>query len=648
MSSAAKRSKTHSTKTKHASAAGPAATAATVPSGIERGVRRWRGHLLPLAVSALLLGLAYPAPGWGWLAHIALVPAAVVAVRSVRLRRLMLSVAVVFGVWWLVMLRWLIPVTLGGYVALSLTMMVYWLLALLGLRWLHRRYRSAAVLALPLVWVSMELVRAHFPAGGFSWFLLGHTQASYTPEQGAGRLVQVADLFGVFGVSFLVAMTNGLIVDLLTRPLLRRSAAGGLRPRRTIAVGVIVWLAAMIGSWGYGQYRIGQYAAATTPGPRVAVVQTNVPQSNKNQPTAESQQRDWQELLTLTTRAARGESAGGGAAGGNGGERPDLIVWPETVVPVVLNPEGRSHMRSSVADSFHKVIGEVARAVHVPLVVGAQAYEDFHTEQLGPGRQEMVPRGSYNSAFLYQADGVQAPVWYNKIQLVPFGEYVPWIDVVPGLKGLFIRYLTPYDFDYTLDAGTDVVVFDVPYGGTGAAGGNPDLRSPPEATHSGPASAGRGAATQGSVAARRVLHFATPICFEDTISRLGRDMVYDDAGRKRVDMLVNLTNDGWFAGHAMREQQLQIATLRTIENRVPMARSVNTGLSGFIDSLGRVKQVVEVGDKRTGVAGVAMSQVRLDARRTMFGEWGELPTLITALVTLGLVIGGWWRDDKIR
>src|SRR5690606_3519881 len=124
--------------------------------------------------------------------------------------------------------------------------------ALLILHWLHRKYHLGMVLMLPIVWTSLEYIRGNYLAGGFGWFNLAHSQAAWLPEHGDSRLIQIADLFGEYGVSFLVAMTNGLLVDLLTRPWVQSSAQGVRRPSRMLRAGLAVWVAAISLSLVYG------------------------------------------------------------------------------------------------------------------------------------------------------------------------------------------------------------------------------------------------------------------------------------------------------------------------------------------------------------------------------------------------------------
>ncbi|MEO1236227.1 MAG: nitrilase-related carbon-nitrogen hydrolase, partial [Planctomycetota bacterium] len=128
--------------------------------------------------------------------------------------------------------------------------------------------------------------------------------------------------------------------------------------------------------------------------------------------------------------------------------------------------------------------------------------------------------------------------------------------------------------------------------------------------------------------------FATPICYEDAVAATCRRMVYSDS-EKRLDFLVNLTNDGWYAGRGMRRQHAQLASLRCIENRVPMVRSVNTGISAAIDSLGRPS--VRLGSYESGTL---THRLRIDERQTLYGRIGGWPWVLFVLFTAGATAFG--------
>jgi apolipoprotein N-acyltransferase len=184
---------------------------------------------------------------------------------------------------------------------------------------------------------------------------------------------------------------------------------------------------------------------------------------------------------------------------------------------------------------------------------------------------------------------------YDKIHLVPFGEFIPFKDSLPFLYRLFL-WLSPYTDDYTLAAGDQLTVFQISDG----------------AAHSWRA--------------------VTPICFEDIVPPLVAEMFRGDNGAKRADVIVNLTNDGWFRGGEQPEH-LKTAVFRSIENRAPTARSVNTGISGFIDSVGHVTDTVAA-----GTHGWSVKQLGIDPRVTFYTRHGDVFAITCVVISFGYVL----------
>ncbi|MCX5659151.1 MAG: apolipoprotein N-acyltransferase [Planctomycetota bacterium] len=631
------------------------------------GVAPLARHFALAGLTAILLALAFPRPGLGLLAHVALVPVLLLSLRSQGVWRLLWTTYLVNVTWWLVMIRWMYPVTVGGTIGLSAYMAIYLPLFALAIRFLSRRFSSGMVVAVPMVWVSLELMRCEWLEGGFAWFALAHTQMPM-PGPGlpralgaSGKLVQVADLFSQYGVSFLVAMTNGLVADLLTRRWVRRDElTGRSRPRRTVLAAALLWALAMIGAMIYGQRCLDRDLSAA-PTINVALVQTNVPQSNRNYPTPESQARDWRRLQELT-RAAAASSP-----------RPDLIVWPESVAPAALNPEAIAYYTTAQTGArgneiVHQQLGELAREIGISIVAGADAYFDWRVITGPDGKQFEVPTRRFNSAYLYRPDGSQSSLRYDKMHLVPFGEYIPWVRELPWLQDFFFHYISPYDFDYTLSRGTRFTVFEAPIrraqpapgSGGGLASTQPGL----------PAIAAASTAPAGIPAEVRI---GTPICFEDVYPDTVRAMIYGPNGRKHADLLANLTNDGWFffeydepwmhawyglpvgwlvgwlgASH-QAEQEFQSAAIRCIETRVPMVRSVNTGVSGFIDSAGRIGPIVtDPFGRQKCFDDTLVAPVRLDPHGTLFGLLGYTPIHMLMGLTALWIVSGFFRTPKMR
>ncbi|MEM7625972.1 MAG: apolipoprotein N-acyltransferase [Planctomycetota bacterium] len=519
-------------------------------------------HLGAFALTGVLLMLAFPRPGWGLLAYVALVPAAVAAGRTRNWRTLWWTGWVVLGLWWLWMLRWLLPISPAAPPALGVWLGLNAVAGVLAAGVLNQKLRWPMVVALPLGWVSIEALRSVWPVGGISWFTLAHSQAMWDTGD-IGRVVQTADLLGQHTVGLVVAAVNGAVVDVLLRRKLPRTSVG--------LAGVL-----LVGAFVYGQWRIGEWAGATEAGPTVAVVQTHREQDNTVGLTAERVVEEWSDLVSLHGQAVQEKD----------GQRPTLVVWPETIVPAPLNPAGIARMREVAGNpemtvdtrnwyglraQFGDVVPEVVQAGGVATIVGASGLE------ISPELRRT------NAAYLVAPDGAIETTAYEKQHRVPMGEYIPG----PGFVEDLIAWMSPWESSYVLTPGAGPVVFTLPGG----------------------------------------WQVGTPICYEDAIAGVCREMVYGPDG-KRMDFLVNLTNDGWYPGKGMRRQHAQLASLRCIENRVPMARSVNTGISTLIDSVGRSSARLDEYE-----AGVITHTLRVDNRSTVYGAVGGWPWALFVLLT---------------
>jgi apolipoprotein N-acyltransferase len=329
----------------------------------------------------------------------------------------------------------------------------------------------------------------------------------------------------------------------------------------------------------------------------IAAVQTNVPQSVKQSFAAEEQ------ILAEALEQSK-ECVAGGAK---------LVVWPETMVQAILEPQVLRLLDDShTYKQFDKVISEQAREGVYVLVGGyggSPRIEDNYDIRLAQ---------KYNAAFLYTPDGNQSPQKYYKIHLVPFGEVLPF-ENIPFVHDLLIKF-SPYDFDYTIDPGTEFTVFE--------------MRTP----DTNPGAPG--------------YKFSVMICYEDAVADIARRFVLDKEGNKQIDWLVNISNDGWFVrfkndkvlSSTEMAQHTAICAFRAVENRTAILRSVNTGISCMIDSLGRVKDGYKAGNlpqkamDRQGVAGWFADEVPIDARTTIFSKYGQWLDFSCQLSLGGIII----------
>jgi len=592
----------------------------------------WREAGLTLfwyAVSAVALAWVFP-PGGVWpLAFVCLVPWAVVTCRAHRARLVhWLSFLVGFA-FFLTCLRWLRPVTGLGYAALALYLALYWPLAAWAVR-TARRHGISPVWSLPVAWVACEYLRATVMTG-FPWLFIAHGLYAQLP------LIQIADIAGAYGVTFVAVLVNGVLVEWV---LQRWPALGDGRSKRQLIAGLITAGALTVGTLGYGYYRLGQadFARADAPkGPRVAVVQHDFPLVS-TPPYGARPQEILAAYLALAAEAPR--------------EQPDLIVFPETVWAAVQNRSFIQVERAAVdnahADTWawgnlcHEAVSAFARGDYaavnrvlrrldphptrpelprlpeeggppVTVLVGSVSIEQFPEETYPKIRR-------YNSALVYDPDGTQRLERYDKRHLVPFGEFVPFRQA--RFLGIDLHYwlyrplnkLSPFSergkIEYSLTPGREYVVFPL---------------STPTGTWT----------------------FGTPICYEDATPYVIREFTWDGP-RRRVDFLVNISNDGWFQHSTELPQHLAICAFRAVENRVSIARAVNTGGSGFMDPNGRIYAQVRTPDGRAfgpGVVGYRLEHVYLDERGSFYGRYGDwfagLNLLLAGLMWLGAVFERW-------
>jgi apolipoprotein N-acyltransferase len=548
-----------------------------------------------LASTAVFLPLLFPPFYCFFLAPVALVPFCVCVLRRPFRVKNILSYYLLGAAFFIPNLFWLGPVTIGGFVALALFVALYFPLFAFGLHRLVVHLRLPATVAVPVVWTAVEYLRASFVLGGFPWFLLGNCLAP------APLLIQGADLFGVWGLTFLIACLNGFVVDVLRLPLRQRGRFSPVIRRLAWSVG-----AAGLFVLGYGVFRLNQ--RTTTPGPRIAVLQANFPQRVKDDPGNATLLLDTH--LKLATDAARATP------------RPDLIVWPETMVPAFLNesfikagPEAfRNFFNDGEADTWREIRQEDAAYCRSLL---KQFTDTYRTAQL-LGYGALEPRGTLDASIKQNRTVLLLPdtgygAEYNKVHLVPFGEFIPFRSV-PGLGKAMIA-LSPYGFDYSNIPGAEWTRFELPVRagtGTGAA-----------TTPAGAAAGGGG-----------TYAFGTPICFEDTMPYPARMMSAPQfAGGRKADFLVNVSNDGWFHWVEL-DQHLQACQLRAVENRIAIARSVNTGNSGFIDSNGRIMGLVtNRAGSSIGAVGTLAMDVPVDARVTLYARVGDLLPMLCGVVS---------------
>ena len=558
---------------------------------------------LPFVVSAAMLTVIQAPIGWSALAWVAYVPFILASSPQTQPRWLFVISYLACFFYWLGNLYWLVPVTVAGWLVFCLYTALLWPILTLCLRYCRARgiplFLAAAVLI-----VGVERMQGLF-LGGFFWRFLAHSQYENI------TLIQIADIFGAGGVSFLVAMVNGLVAELVidatschtersegSRFLgrIRRSFAS---LRMTMLLRAAVVGAAVVAAVAYGRWRIAQEGECVQAGPVVAMLQSNVPQSVKR--SFESGNELFDGLMEHSNVAVEAGA--------------ELIVWPETMVQAYLDAQvWRFLVSAEEAQSLDKALREHAQG-KAYVLVGA-----YGAELRQNGQDRYLAR--YNSAFLYRPDGGQDGKRYDKIHLVPFGEVLPLRRSFAWFYELLMKIkFIPYNFDYSLDYGSQYTVFEM--------------------------AGGRGQEKQTAA-----YKFGVMICYEDTVPAIGRRFALDGGGRKRLDWLVNISNDGWFV--RFKDEQVQpsaelpqhaaVCVFRAVENRLAVLRSVNTGISCVIDSLGRIRDGYLEGTlprkamARTGMPGWLTDRVPIDRRTTFFSKYGQWLDFCCELCVILLII----------
>jgi apolipoprotein N-acyltransferase len=323
-----------------------------------------------------------------------LTPLMVVVVRAPQVRgsRAFLLGLLAGAVYFAGTLYWLVKTmtTFGGLstalAVLAATLLVAYLALFpaafaLILSRLNRTFGSRALLLAPAVWVTTELGR-QYVWDGFPWALLGYSQVTVLP------VAQAASLFGVYGLSALLALTaSGAAFVVVDRGRARWLVAG------SIAV-----VLAVTTLWGQARLRSSDLLTHGEP-VRVAVIQGNVAQEEKWNPANREAITD--RYITMT-RQALAQSA-------------TLIMWPESATPLPFEQDilGGSAIRRIAIES------------HATLLVGSDQVEPIKTATPADKEQSRY----YNAAFLVRPDGSVGAV-YRKMHLVPFGEYVPLQSVL--------------------------------------------------------------------------------------------------------------------------------------------------------------------------------------------------------------------------
>jgi apolipoprotein N-acyltransferase len=440
------------------------------------------------AISGVLLFLSFPKYGSGFLVWIALIPLFWAIRDTISIRQGLLLGFITGLVCHIGLLYWITYVVVNyGYLPIYLGIILMFLLAcylslytavfVSGI--VFFRQKIPLYLASPVLWICLEYCKSHLLTG-FPWENLGYSQYlnSY--------LIQFADISGVFGLSFLIVLANAALFGVIF----------GKSKKEFILAGIVILIIAGVLIYGVSRLRQIDTALQNVEEIEVLLIQGNIDQSVKWNKTFQKGTVDIYEQLSLQQAPVEG----------------GLIVWPETAVPFNYQD----------ANEFKKRVNNISLRTKSWHIFGSTSFE-----------QSKMDIDYYNSAYLISPAG-EIKGKYDKVHLVPYGEYVPLRDVFP-----FVKKLTAGIGDFGTGIGFNPLSLD-----------NKKI--------------------------------GILICYEAILPFAAR--MYK---ARSADLLVSITNDAWFGTTSAPFQHFSMAIFRAVETRLYLVRAANTGISGIIDPTGK-------------------------------------------------------------
>ena len=511
--------------------------------------------LITLIISAFALSFAFAPFPLRWLSYLAIVPLLFV-IKKYSYKKvfwwglLFGSFFALFHLWWLYFLIVPVEPITKMLLYLGVTILFIYLGLYTALFSIVTKYLG--IIFAPLVWVVFEFIRTKSEIG-FLWGFLGYTQTPYIP------FIQLASIFGVYGISAWVLFINVMIYWILTK-------------KRKLTYLILLMLVFVI-PLVYGLIRV----KSLEPCLKAAIVQPNVGPKEKGD--YESRTRLTGELLSLINRASQ--------------EKPDLIILPETatLTDITRNMQLRDTIQGIIDSS------------NVYLFTGTSLFT--------PGSPIY-----YNGAVLFKPGQSGFTEIYRKIHLVPFSERIPYADKIP----LFRKIETGDMGDCT--PGKEFTVFSI---------------------HPCESDTGRTWQSQSEETAslslsktKRTLNFAGLICFESILPDLTRGFT-----KRGADMLINITNDGWFSKTPGPHQHCELAIMRSVENGVPLIRCANNGISLIADAYGRTKNRTKLFTKT-----IVFSSVSSPLSSTFYRKYGDVFICISlGIIFVGFIIKLFRKND---
>jgi apolipoprotein N-acyltransferase len=495
-----------------------------------------RSAICLAVLSGLLLFLSFPKYGSGFIVWVAFVPLFFALRKATSITRgLILGfitgvvsyIGIIYWITYVVVNYGYLPLYLGIIIMLLLACYLSIYIALFAGGIVYFRKKISLYLVAPVLWICLEYCKSHLLTG-FPWENLGYSQYLNL------YLVQFADILGVFGLSLLIIVVNVALFEVITK-----------RSMREYVLATVVFLF-LAGVYIYGVYRLDQVdkVMQNEQVMEVSLIQGNIDQSIKWNEKYQRETLNIYEQLSVKNAPA------------NGG----LIIWPETAIPfnfLDVNDLQRQVKNIAIKTKNWFIFGAVS---YLP----KRRYTDY-----------------FNSAYILSPAG-ESKGKYDKVHLVPYGEYVPLRNIFP-----FIKRLTAGIGDFGKGAGFYPLSL-----------GNKKI--------------------------------GVLICYEGILPSAARMYKNESA-----ELLVNITNDAWFGATSAPFQHFSMAVFRAVETRLYLVRSANTGISGIIDPGGRIIAQTNIFQEDA-----LKGYIKFVKIPTFYAEYGDLLVLFCFILIIFYFLWG--------
>ena len=536
----------------------------------ENFLKRYQ-HWMLAALSAILLFLSFPNANLFPFAWVALVPFFIAFTPTTKWKTAFwigYLTGFLFFAGLLTAIALLYPyanifATMVGYLLLVGYTALYFAVFPLLMRAVPWRSGVLFPVAAACIWTALEWVRSWLMTG-FPWGSIGYSQWNNVVG------IQIASLVGVHGISFVIVLFNAGIATVL---------CNRHRWRQEIPALILPLILTVI-CFGYGTLQLRNAAPINkisdtiaeegTETLNIALVPGNIPQLEKwdvNQfPTI------LQRYIQLTHQASQ--------------ENPNLIVWPETAI--------RSEALTGEWPTYYRRFSQMLRDIATPILIGT-AIEENTDKTIGEFSKSVIDRRKdaeiYNRILSIAPDGTIHGE-YAKMHLVPFGEYVPLVNLLPDFIPNFIQF-KPFAHGKSVNL---LPVFNVKHN-----------------------------------TEHQKIEVGASICFESVFPDEFRRPV-----QKGAQVMGIFTNDAWFKGTAFPELHLSMAPFRAVENRITVFRCANGGFTCVVDQFGRITTPLITPNTTEQVLVTSVPLLSSSERKyTLYTRYGDWFSMLCAIICVG-------------